>query len=263
VKTLSVSFTPDRAGRVSVKVTVSNASACLGTGAATATIDKGGVARATVTLAPSGCSAFSGCDPAVAGSCPATQTCYVDCAAQTGRCVPGGAKGPGETCLSNSDCSPGTQCFDFGCATTTRVCLKFCTQDDACVAMTNATGTSTCRDPVYCPAATTYKTCGFACDPRGNATTGCPMGLACFLFQDPAGGQDSPSCGCPAGSRVGVDGASCASSNDCAPGFLCDQMAGAQVCRRLCKMSSPTDCTGGADCAPLTNNTVFGVCIPP
>ena len=180
-----------------------------------------------------------------------------------GRCVPGGAKGPGETCASNSDCSPGTQCFDFGCATTTRVCLKFCAQDDACAAMTNATGTSTCRDPVYCPAVTTYKTCGFACDPRGTATAGCPTGLNCFLFQDPAGGQDSPSCGCPAATRVGVDGATCASSNDCAPGFLCDQMAGAQVCRKLCKMASPTDCTGGQGCAPLTNNTVFGVCIPP
>lgn len=266
-KSLSVSFSPDRSGVVNVKVTASSATACLGAGTATSPIDKGGTARATVTLAAAGCAGsdvmttFPGCDPAVAGSCPATQTCYVDCANQMGRCVPGGTKGPGELCSSNNDCAPGTQCFDFNCPSTTRVCLKFCAGDDACAEMSTTVGASTCRDPVLCPALTTYKTCGFACDPRGTAAVGCPAGLSCFLFADPAGGQDSPSCSCPAATRIGTDGASCTGATDCAPGFICDQMNGGQFCRRLCKMGSAGDCSGGTACTSLANNSVFGVCI--
>jgi len=270
-KSLSVSFSPDRSGVVNVKVTA-GAATCSGGGTATATIVKGGTARATITLAASGCPAvtdagtdgvqtFPGCDPAVAGSCPATQTCYVDCASRMGRCVPGGTRGPGELCGSNNDCAPGTQCFDFNCPSTTRVCLKFCAGDDACAALSNSAATSTCRDPVLCPDMTTYKTCGFACDPRGTATLGCPTGLNCFLFADSAGGQDSPSCGCPAPTRVGTDGASCMASTDCAPGFICDQMAAGLFCRRLCKMGSAGDCGGTTTCTALANNSVFGVCI--
>lgn len=272
-KTLSVSFTPDHSGIISVKVTVATliATVCA-TGSTSATIKQGAVTNASVTLsattcaaadagAPDGSSTFSGCDPAVVGSCPAPQTCYVDCANEMGRCVPGGTKGAGETCASNNDCAPGTQCFDFGCATTTRACLRFCNGDDACGTLTNSAGASTCRDPVFCPAMTTYKTCSFACDPRGAATTGCPAGLECFLFMDTASGQDTPSCGCPAATRIGIDGSACARSADCAPGFLCDLMAGGQFCRKLCKMSAPADCGAGQTCQMLTNNPTFGVCI--
>lgn len=270
-KTLSVSFSPDRSGLVNVKVSV-GAATCFGGGATTATIVKGRTASATVTLTAAGCpppvdagtdtlTTFPGCDPAAANACQATQTCYVDCASQMGRCVPGGTKGPGELCTSNDDCAPGTQCFDFNCPSSTRVCLKFCAGDDACAPMSNTVGTSTCRDPVLCPAMTTYKTCGFVCDPRGAATLGCPTGLNCFLFADPAGGQDSPSCACPAPSRLGTDGADCAGSTDCAVGFICDQMNGGQFCRRLCKMGSVGDCSGNTMCTALANNSVFGVCI--
>lgn len=266
-KTLSVSFSPDRSGLVNVTVSASNATTCLGAGTVTATIDKGGTARATVTLAASGCAGsgmmttFPGCDPAVTASCPATQTCYVDCLNKMGRCVPGGTKGPGELCESNNDCAPGTQCFEFNCPSTTRVCLKFCAGDEACAALSNAAGASTCRDPVLCPDMTSYKTCSFACDPRGSATVGCPAGMSCFLFADPAGGQDSPSCGCPAPTRTGTDGVSCAAATDCAPGFVCDQMTGGQFCRQLCKMGSAGDCDAGKTCTALANNKVFGVCI--
>lgn len=269
-KTLSVSFSPDRSGLVNVQVSA-GAATCAAGGAVSATIVKGGTAKATVTLSPSGCPSvdagtdapltFPGCDPAVPTSCPATQTCYVDCANQLGHCVQGGTKGPGELCNDNTDCAPGTQCFDFNCPSTTRVCLKFCAGDDVCAASSNSAGTSTCRDPVLCPAMTTYKTCGIPCDPRGTATSGCPSGLNCFLFADPAGGADSPSCSCPAATRVGTDGVTCSASSDCAPGFICDQMTGGQFCRRLCKMGSAGDCPGGTNCAALVNNSVFGVCI--
>jgi hypothetical protein len=270
-KTLSLSFSPDRSGLVNVKVTA-GATTCFGGGSAVATILKGGTARATVTLAATGCSAtadagadgmvtFPGCDPAVAGACPATQTCYVDCSSRMGRCVPGGTKGPNEPCTSNNDCAPGTQCFDFNCPTTTRVCLKFCAGEDACAPLSNTAGVSSCRDPVLCPDMTTYKTCAFACDPRGAATVGCPAGLNCFLFADPAGGQDSPSCGCPAATRVATEGMPCTGSSDCTPGLICDQMTGGLFCRRLCKMGSAGDCPGTTTCTALANNSVFGVCL--
>jgi len=270
-KSLSVSFSPDRSGQVTVKVTAGG-TACLAGGSVTANIVKGGTAQATVTLTAAGCPAtsdggadvapsFPGCNPAVAGSCPATQTCYVNCTSRMGECVPGGTKGPGQSCTSNNDCAPGTQCFDFNCPTTTRVCLKFCAGDDACTAMSGPGGVSTCRDPVLCPDMTTYKTCGFACDPRGTATVGCPAGLNCFLFADPAGGEDSPSCGCPAPTRVGTDGTACTASSDCAPGFICDQMTGGLFCRRLCKMGSAGDCSGTTTCTALANNSVYGVCL--
>ena len=274
-ETFSLSFSPDRSGQVTFDVSVTGTSGCfVGTGAAT--ISKGGTANAATFLdpavcpvvdagAPDGKNTFAGCDPAVADSCGGGKTCYVDCANKVGACVAGGTKGPGVACASNSDCMPGTQCFDYGCATTTKICLKFCDNDSGCTAPTTIAAMATCRDPVACDPApappTSYKTCGFLCDPRGTGATGCPTGLTCFLFKDPAGGEDSPACACPSTTRVGGDGATCVSSGDCAPGFLCDQMGGGQFCRKICKMSTPTDCTSPKTCTLLQNNTVFGVCI--
>jgi hypothetical protein len=274
----SLSFSPDRSGQVVLTLNVTTPSGCrVGTGAAT--INKGGVAYAAVILDPStscgltagdggvtdGKNTFMGCDPAVTDACGPNQTCYVDCANKIGACVPGGAKGPGAACASNSDCMPGTQCFDYGCATPTKVCLKFCDNDVGCSAPTIVGVPATCSDPVVCTeGVTSYKTCGFQCDPRGAGTTGCPSGLTCFLFKNPAGGEDSPACACPSSTRVGGDGATCVSSNNCAPGFLCDQMGGGQFCRKICKMSTPTDCPSTPvkqTCTALQNNTVFGVCI--
>jgi len=114
---------------------------------------------------------------------------------------------------------------------------------------------------VVTPVPTTSRTCGFACDPRGDGTRDCPMGLTCFLYQTPAGGQDTPNCGCKTPSHTGTDGMACASSATCAPGLICNMMNGTMACRRLCKMSeAPMHC-GTAPCVPLTNNTVFGVCV--
>ena len=109
--------------------------------------------------------------------------------------------------------------------------------------------------------ATSYKTCSFACDPRGNGQLGCPAGLFCFLYRDSATGQDNPDCGCRAPTRVGTDGQACVSSASCAPGYICNMMGGTQVCRKLCKMTSPGDCAAPQICGALQNNSVFGVCV--
>jgi hypothetical protein len=235
---------------------------------------------------------FAGCDPAMPGAmCATNQTCFVDCVNNRGMCVAGGTKGAGETCSGNADCMPGTQCFDYstvpGCAAGTRVCLKFCAADSQCSSgvmgsggagggggsggtggsggATGGTGSglsaSACRDPVVCDSTvTTYKTCSFGCDPRGQANLGCPAGLLCFLYKDPAGGPDSPNCSCREPTRIGTNGVPCGSSAACAPGYICNMMSTTQVCRKLCKLDSPTDCVAPQTCNALQNNP-FGVCL--
>ena len=153
--TLSISFTPSRSGLVDLFVTARDASRkCVGTGTKLgAMIKKGDVAAVSVELrhdcpdgdggqvpdaaVPDGAVTFSGCDPAMpATACASGQTCFVNCTSQMGMCVVGGSKGPGERCVSNNDCMPGTQCFDYsnvtGCAAGTRICLKFCANDAMC-----------------------------------------------------------------------------------------------------------------------------------
>jgi len=190
-----------------------------------------------------------------------------------GMCIPGGARGPGEACASNNDCMPGTQCFDYGsipgCAAGTKICLRFCADDAQCTGAgaTEADAGATlvpsaCRNPVSCgPTVTSYHTCTFACDPRGDATTGCPAGLNCFLFADQAGGPERPDCSCREPSRTGTDGADCTTSSNCAPGLICNEMGGTRKCRKLCTMGSTGECGGTQGCMNLLNNNVFGVCI--
>jgi hypothetical protein len=120
-----------------------------------------------------------------------------------------------------------------------------------------------CRNPVACrdPAVVTaYRTCSFRCDPRGDATAGCPTGLLCFLYRDPATGKDNPDCGCSEPARQKTDGMACVAADECAPGHVCNMMNGTQICRRLCQTTSPGDCPSPKACQPLTG-TAFGVCL--
>ena len=344
--TLSISFTPSRSGKVTLTVTALDAARkCVGRGTkADAMIKKGDVARASVSLrhdcsgtdpdggSPDGGSptdgnvTFEGCDPAnPAGKCQPGQTCFVECVARMGMCIAGGTKQAGESCTSNNDCAPGTQCFNYsgvtGCAQGTRICLKFCANDGMCTAGTGgaaapgvggaAGGTggaggrtglspdagfggnggggagggagaaglalsagqplaaapadltpSACRNPVSCSATlnTTYRTCSFSCEPRGDGTVGCPSSLRCFLYRDPLTGRDDPDCGCAAPTRVKTDGMACASAEECAPGHVCNMMGGTQICRRLCKVGVSADCPTPRVCQPLTG-AAFGACI--
>lgn len=335
-RTLSISFTPSQSGAVFLDVgVVDSGGACLGRGSATTSIKKGEVSSVLVTLrhtttcpaamdggtADTGRSAitFPGCDPArPTDTCAANQTCFVNCKDRLGMCVAAGTKGPGEICMQNDDCMPGTQCFDYstlpGCGSGTKVCQKFCSDDAQCASGSGGRGSggvggdlgtggsgghvdagagergggggggggtgpggagvldpavpgiSTCRNPVICSpnVLTTYSTCGFACDPRGDATLGCPTGLLCFLYKSSApGGEDGPDCGCREPTRTGTDGTSCTSSTTCAPGHICNVMGSTQVCRKLCRMSALTDCAAPKTCNALLNNSVFGVCVPP
>jgi len=308
--TLSVSFSPDVSGTVDVDVVVKDINKmCLGRGnLRDITLVANGTTRVAISIKHTAdCTAtqtdggtddsgtdasgtidsgvtFPGCDPANAASCPSGKTCFVDCTTKAGTCVAGGNRGPGESCSTNSNCMPGTQCFDFsgisGCSNPTRICMKFCASDGQCLATPSPTGDAgaptpdggaplssfdypggSCQSPVVCSGGvtTSYRTCNFVCDPRGDGKIGCPSGLTCFLYRDRNGG-DSPDCGCREPSRTGTDGMACTSSVNCAPGFICNQMSATSVCRRLCSANSTTDC-GTKTCTMLTNNVGFGVCL--
>lgn len=286
--TLSVSFTESQVGTVDFVVTARNAAACIvGTGTTTgAVIKKGARSDAAVSLtAANDCSQadggvgdaggdgrFPGCDP-VTPACNAGQTCQVNCMLRLGQCVAGGTGAPGAPCQRNSDCMPGTQCFDYaatGCAV--KVCLRFC--DTAAQCPQPGDGGvgpgSMCAGEVQCNgAATAYHTCTFSCDPRQAAvtagSTGCPSGLSCLAL----GSQDQVDCACPEATRTKQAGADCAGTSECAPGLICNMMGATQKCRPVCRCDAQAgtctagagDCATGTSCSPLTNNTKYGVCL--
>jgi hypothetical protein len=245
---------------------------------------------------------FPGCDPAApAQQCSTTQTCQVDCTTEKGECTPGGKGGPGAPCTTNKDCAPGSQCFDYsgtGC-TGVRVCLSFCHDDNGCRAAGASTDagaastdagaeagagdaggaeggavsgsgtTSVCQGLVPCGQGLTgYHTCTFACDPRAQAvaagTSGCPTGLACIVVAN----MDQVDCACAGATRTGVDDQDCVGGSQCAPGFICNEMASVKKCRAVCRcdakgmtcMTNANDC-GNKACSALTNDTTFGVCL--
>jgi hypothetical protein len=281
--TLSVSFASGRGGTVTLNVEASDQAHCrIATGTTESFIDKGSINDAIVVLTPHAplCNdtdggtgggdggdvgPFPGCDPAMASTCGAGNTCFVDCKAGKGMCVPAGPAGPGEACPdNNSNCVQGTQCFDYSVTEAqcnVKVCLKFCKLDSDC---TSATGVglgpgSVCKGPVECSMhPTPYKTCTFGCDPRGDARTGCPTGLACLLV----GEHDQVDCRCPAAASVKNEGDICAAFQDCRPGLICTTMGAGSVqrCHKICKTGSAADCAAGQTCIMLANDATYGIC---
>jgi len=301
---LSVSFTGARSGSVDLTVSAMNAAGCtVGFLKLPLAIRQGGVTPATVDLAPQNdCSAvdggvdgggggdvFPGCNPVTPACMIAGDTCQVNCTTHSGQCTPGGTGAPGTICLHNSDCAPGSQCFDYsttGC--NVMVCLRFCDNNQGCsprpgdagVAAdaaavdgggASAAGTqSVCEGTVSCDGkATAYHTCTFACDPRASAvttrTSGCPTGLSCLVV----GNMDQVDCACPGASLKGKDGDPCMMGGaQCGPGFVCNMMGGVSTCRPICRCDAkgmtcmaPNNECGDKICSALTNDTTFGVCL--
>jgi hypothetical protein len=298
--TLSVGFSSDERGTINFDVDVMNGAGCIiGHGMAEKAITPGGIANATVSLAagtvcisdggvpdggPEG-GVLPGCDPvnpqsaATGTMCTATQTCQVDCMPPSGapprnECTAGGSGAPGTTCNTNADCQPGTQCFNYavtGCAT--KLCLRFCNTNDDCAAFGAGGGGpgSFCEGPVMCPTfLTAYHTCTFNCDPRAAAAStrgGCPGALVCVM----PGSMDQVDCACPEATRTKLENQACTTSADCAPGLLCNLMGTTRVCRPICRCNANSagactamanDCpTSGTSCQPLTNNTIYGICL--
>jgi hypothetical protein len=297
--TLSVGFSSGESGLIDFGVDLLNDDGCtIGHGEMSKDIAVGGIAQLTVALAAIVCvpdggapdggppegGVLPGCDPVTPASaatgtmCTATQTCQVDCMPPSGaqprnECTAGGSGAPGTTCTTNADCQPGTQCFNYavtGCQT--KVCLRFCNTTQDCAAFGAGGGGpgSFCEGPVMCPTfLTAYHTCTFNCDPRAAAAAtrgGCPGALACTM----TGAMDQVDCTCVQGTRK-QENEVCTASSDCAPGLLCNLMAGTRVCRPICRCNAnaagactnaTNDCpTSGTVCQPLTNNTIYGICL--
>jgi hypothetical protein len=292
--TLSVSFSGDENGTATFQVSVLDAQHCvIGMGAGSQQIRKGGSIAVEVPLASMhDCSAdggapvdggpggtFPGCDPVIPGTrdagvttCSPVQTCQVNCGLRRNECIMGGTGAPGATCATNADCQPGSQCFDYtatGCGT--KVCLRFCGSNAECVAVGAGGGGpgSVCEGRVVCSTGdTAYHTCTFNCDPTATAAAsrgGCPGALACLM---PAS-MDEVDCACPEPSRTKVNGETCTSAADCAPGFVCSGTTAARVCRAVCRCNkdasglctTPNTCTTGMTCSPISTNTLFGICL--
>jgi hypothetical protein len=143
---------------------------------------------------------------------------------------------------------------------TVGACLKYCKTDDDCTSMGAG---SVCQGKVPCArpdggvVLTTYHTCTFGCDPRSTATTGCPTGLHCFLVDT----MDQVDCTCTEATRIHTEGQACTRGADCAPGLVCDQSTG--KCQKVCRVSATSsDCSAGQTCTMLTNDQLYGVCLP-
>jgi hypothetical protein len=219
--------------------------------------------------APDTGGAFPGC-AAANPDCPDDGVCQINCTARTATCTVGGSGPHGAACASNADCAPGTGCFDYGalgCAV--KICRRYCDTDNNCPQPFQAVlGKNTCAVPIACPAApAAYDMCTLACDPTwsaaANGTTSCPDGLSCLLLD-----ADHADCACPPATQDKLEGATCASSADCAPGLVCNMMAGTKTCRALCRCyadgatcGDPGACPTGEHCTPLTNGVVNGVCL--
>jgi hypothetical protein len=134
-----------------------------------------------------------------------------------------------------------------------RICLPFCTQDDQCGAGGRCFASVKCGER-----STSSRRCAPACDPRGEATTGCAPGLRCFLLEN-----DVTDCECASDAGEGRDGAKCTTSANCAPGFFCVDQKGDRACRALCRMAEPT-CPAGYSCNELRDpgSKLFGTCEP-
>ena len=276
--TLSVSFSGNQTGDIKFLVTALDARGCaIGVGAALISIIKGATNEGIVFLMPEeSCTGdagapdlppgtpFPGCDP-TGLSCPATQSCQIDCQTRSNVCATAGSNAAGSTCPGTTGCVAGSQCFDYsmlGCGT--QLCLRFCATDADCAAFGDGgVGPgSFCRDPIACGGAS--RTCTFSCDPTAAAATaarsGCPTGLACVLPSS----MDHVDCSCPQPTRTGKENASCTGTAQCAPGFLCEQ-----TCRAICRCdasngvcTAPNDCpTTGTTCTVVPSQTLYGVCL--
>jgi hypothetical protein len=281
--TLSVSFSGNQTGDANFAITASDAHGCeIGTGKALVTIRKGAINEAIVPLAPEmKCTGadggapdlapgttFPGCDLTMAAtSCPATETCAINCTDRANVCAAAGTVPAGGACGVDAGCAAGGQCFGYsglGCKNVA-ICLRYCNTDSDCAPSAGTFGPgSFCRDPVVCGSVNTaYHTCSFSCDPTAQAattgTTGCPAGLACVMP-----GGDHVDCTCPEATRTGKENTACTSTSQCLPGFLCEQ-----TCRAVCRCdaqngacTAPNDCpTTGTTCHAVSGETIYGVCL--
>ena len=280
--TFSVEFDTSRSGPATFEVeSLSHDGTVLGYGKATTAIDGGSVSQVTVRVVPgalrpehpfdAGATDGEGelsCDPYTpAAACGTGQTCALLCPEKdpaVSMCYGGGTANPGDTCASNNDCAPGSQCLTFG-ACGVMTCLRFCTDDSTC-----GDPNAYCNVPIPCGPTAQFTACSRPCDPTDNSGGGCGPGLACFVY-----GVDTTDCACPGSGGVGAvctQNSGCGGGDSacagCAAGLTCVFPAGTDagpsggICRRTCKVNSPTTCPSGMPCHAFYDSSlrIYGFC---
>jgi hypothetical protein len=284
--TFSVEFDSTRGGSPSFGVEpLSLRGDPVGYGTASGSLAQNGVANVTVFVElgarrplrgidagagfDSGTSGLT-CNPyAPAVACGPDRTCGLLCnqgEPAVGMCYASGGGSPGDTCASNNDCAPGSQCFTFsavGCSVMT--CLRFCDHNDAAC---GETGTY-CNVPIVCGTTSpSFAACSRPCDPTGIGTIGCATGLGCFVYAD-----ESTDCACPGFGAVGspctqnsgCNGepgcAGCAAGASCVVPTQTDAGAGGGTCRPICNLAAPS-CPSGTTCHAFDQSTrrLYGFC---
>jgi hypothetical protein len=285
--TFSVEFSASHSGQATFEVEplAPNAqNAGLGYGKSTVAIQKGKVVNVPVkvvlgalrpehgldggTAGDSGASQLS-CDPyAPASACGTNQTCGLLCSdppdqPAVGMCYGAGLGKPGESCASNNECEPGSQCFVApGCGVKT--CLRFCNHDDTICGEQNAY----CNVPIHCGSTPSFAACSRPCDPTGIGSVGCATGLSCFVY---AG--ETTDCACAGLGDVGAactQNSACTGETGCAgcrAGLSCVVPSGSAAgltsgaCRPICALAAPV-CPSGTTCHAFNGSTnlVYGFC---
>jgi hypothetical protein len=196
------------------------------------------------------------CDPAIPSSCLAGSACFVGCTGEQASvsCSTAGTVPPGGPCTRSADCAASTSCILFSCADGVMRgrCTNRCKADADC-----GGGTAHCQLSVCGMTTTTYGYCTTACDPRAPATSGCPSGSLCFLSPG-----EITDCNCQEATQIGIEGATCASSDDCQPGNTCVVEPTRRTCRPICRLDVAGGCATGRTCQATADQRIFGACMP-
>jgi hypothetical protein len=191
---------------------------------------------------PPTCDVFlsCGCDPGQ--KCSSGQSSL--------ECVAAGAKLAGEACAGDDECVPGTVCLSYGGPIICRVfCddLHPCTADEACYVGVND------RSMTHIVAAI----CGPTCILLAQDCT--IAGQSCYPSPDVYPVAEKGTCR-PSG--AGVQGETCATSSDCATGYVCIKPNG--ICAKMCaRPDGVPACEPQTTCHALSGHTRTGICQNP
>jgi hypothetical protein len=206
------------------------------------------------------------CDPLRQTGCAPQDKCIADPPA----CVPSGTVPMGGTCTGIPDnCVRGDLCAVTGDAI---MCSQFCVGDSDCPAGGVASGptpepanVSRCANELTGTlSGATYPLCTVPCNPvTSTGPTGCLTQLAC-QYRVTAAGVEITDCN---GYGLVAEGASCASTADCARGLACSAApdAGKGACRAVCRAGHDADCAVAGDtchATPGVQQPMFGLCCP-
>jgi len=192
------------------------------------------------------------CDVFLSCGCDPGQKCS---SGQSGlACVAAGTKVAGEACAGDGECVPGTVCLSYGGSQTCRVfCddVHPCGADEACYVGVNDRSV---------PPKVVATICGPTCILLVQDCT--IAGQSCYPSPEVYPVAEKGTCR-PSG--AGVQGETCATSSNCATGYVCVKLGGSgtSICAKMCdREGGAPACELQTTCGPLSGHTKTGICLP-